>query len=320
MREYRDLLLKENVVAIGRGKKSVKGEDTGEEAVVINVKRKKPPSDLSAFDLVPQKLDGKQTDVVESGRIRALYDLPVQPGDSIGHKDITAGTLGCFVEREGELYILSNNHVLANSNDAEIGDEILIPGPHDGGRIPEDVFTYLADFVPIDMGDNQDSDCRVTTAVVRALNLYLKTFKHDTRIPAPVRPLESPNRVDAALAGPIYPDKVSMSIPSIGEIQAIGGVAIDMGVHKTGRTTGYTKDFVKQLDVTCAVDYGPGVTAIFEDQVLAGPMSAGGDSGSAVLDLSNKLVGLLFAGSSQVTIFSPIDSVFNALNCHLPIL
>ncbi len=39
------------------------------------------------------------------------------PGGSCGHYNISAGTLGGFVEDEDNYYILSNNHVLANSND-----------------------------------------------------------------------------------------------------------------------------------------------------------------------------------------------------------
>jgi hypothetical protein len=53
--------------------------------------------------------------------------------------------------------------------------------------------------------------------------------------------------------------------------------------------------------------------AIFKDQLLAGPMSQGGDSGSAVVDENNQLVGLLFAGSDSTTIFNRIEHVFSTL-------
>ena len=46
-------------------------------------------------------------------------------------------------------------------------------------------------------------------------------------------------------------------------------------------------------------------------------MSAGGDSGSAVLTDDNYLVGLLFAGSDKVTICNRIENVFTLLNVHL---
>ena len=64
---------------------------------------------------------------------RTKYIRPAPGGVSIGHKDITAGTLGMLVQDKetGEILILSNNHILANSNDAKIGDRIMQPGPHD---------------------------------------------------------------------------------------------------------------------------------------------------------------------------------------------
>jgi len=50
---------------------------------------------------------------------------------------------------------------------------------------------------------------------------------------------------------------------------------------------------------------------------LAAAMSQGGDSGSAVLDDRNNLVGLLFAGSDNSTIMNRIENVFSALGLSL---
>ena len=106
-------------------------------------------------------------------------------------------------------------------------------------------------------------------------------------------------------------------IENIGAVAGVGSASLDMPVQKMGRTTGYTTDKILQTDVTVAVQYGPGVVATFTDQVLAGPMSAGGDSGSAVLDMEDNIVGLLFAGSEQVTLINRIENVFAALGCTL---
>lgn len=60
---------------------------------------------------------------------------PVPCGVSVGHPQITAGTLGCLVRNaKGQLFILSNNHVLSNSNSAQLGEPILQPAPSDGGK------------------------------------------------------------------------------------------------------------------------------------------------------------------------------------------
>ena len=90
-----------------------------------------------------------------------------------------------------------------------------------------------------------------------------------------------------------------------------------MPLQKSGRTTGYTTGQVEQVDVTVNVQYGAGRIALFSDQLLAGAMSQGGDSGSAVLDDRRRLVGLLFAGSDNTTIINRIQNVFEALQLTL---
>ena len=90
-----------------------------------------------------------------------------------------------------------------------------------------------------------------------------------------------------------------------------------MAVKKSGRTTGFTTGEIQQVDVTANVQYGAGQIAVFTDQLLAGAMSQGGDSGSAVLDDRNRLTGLLFAGSDTTTIINRIENVFSALGVSL---
>ena len=90
-----------------------------------------------------------------------------------------------------------------------------------------------------------------------------------------------------------------------------------MAIKKSGRTTGLTNGTIEQIDVTAQVSYGTNRTAIFTNQLLAGAMSQGGDSGSAVLNDNNNLVGLLFAGSDTTTIMNRIENVFSALGVTL---
>ena len=70
---------------------------------------------------------------------------------------------------------------------------------------------------------------------------------------------------------------------------------------------------MEQVDVSVNVQYGEGKIALFTDQLMAGAMSQGGDSGSAVLDDTNRLVGLLFAGSDTTTVINRIENVFSLL-------
>jgi hypothetical protein len=65
------------------------------------------------------------------------------------------------------------------------------------------------------------------------------------------------------------------------------------------------------------VNYGGGRVARFTDQIVTSNMSAPGDSGSLVCDIKEGAVGLLFAGSSQVTIVNNILRVQSLLGIRL---
>lgn len=80
-------------------------------------------------------------------------------------------------------------------------------------------------------------------------------------------------------------------------------------VKKTGRTTNISFGRVISVDATIDVNYGAAGTARFKDQILTTNISAGGDSGSLVTSLDNVAVGLLFAGSSVVTVANHIENV-----------
>lgn len=125
-----------NVVGVGYGAKVVAGAGVYDgPAVRVYVRAKVPMALLSGSEIVPPDVNGVPTDVVPVGDITALA-RPTMCGVSVGHCAITTGTLGCLVKRRdsenGDRYILSNNHVLAYSNNGVAGDAILEPGPLDG--------------------------------------------------------------------------------------------------------------------------------------------------------------------------------------------
>jgi len=325
------LLEKRNVVGVGLGYKISHGVNTGELGLVISVKRKEAVAALSAKDLVPPALEGIKTDVVETGVLRAFQldhgptegDAPmgpldrwrpvIPPGVSLGHYQITAGTFGCLVQRDGERFILSNNHVLADSNKGGAGEAILQPGPADGGVSTDRVAT-LAGYVELDFG-TVPSECSVADWSAKLLNYVAGAFGSSHQL-QPVKQTAGLNRVDAALARPLSPDIVSNEILYIGAPVGVGDATLGTEVQKTGRTTGYTQGAITQIDATMSISYGEHA-ALFTGQLVAGPMSRPGDSGSAVLDMEKRVVGLLFAGSEAATIINPIDEVFAALDVEL---
>jgi len=359
------LLAKQNVVGVAVGFKESNGVTTDEVAVVVLVEQKKPIAALSAEDAIPRELDGMRTDVMEVGYLRALqtpkdrYRPIIPSGVSIGHFKVTAGTLGTIVKDRttSELFILSNNHVLANCNDAVPGDVILQPGAIDGGQNPGDVVAKLERFVKLSyIGDpvtpptpgqpppsptpgptpppsGGNSGC---LALVVALSNALASALGSQQRVATVQAASfgptvsrasaqagevAENRVDCALARPIDPAMFSDDIKQIGLVNDVKAPALGMRVRKYGRTTAFTEGGIKLLNATVNVNYstvsGPR-TARFTGQVITDGMSQGGDSGSLIVDATEaKAVGLLFAGSDLATIFTPIDEVLNALNIAL---
>ncbi|MBI1281636.1 MAG: hypothetical protein GC179_26155 [Anaerolineaceae bacterium] len=346
------LLAKPNVVGVAVGLKN----SVGEPAVVVLVERKVPAAALASAEAVPKEVDGIKTDVVEVGYLRA-YDSPrdrfrpeIPSGVSIGHYKITAGTLGTIVtdRTTGEKLILSNNHVLANSNNALVGDPILQPGTADGGQNPADMVARLERLVTLRYVDDPDlpptptptptptpgtpGSCTVVNGVVSVINAAAALVGSHQRVtstsvvtptqPQAVGPVDAvaqtpTNEVDCAVAKPIDPTKFTGDILGIGQVHGTKPAALGMAVRKSGRTTGFTTGTITLLNATVNVAYGSR-TARFTGQIISTPMSQGGDSGSLLVDAaSNVAVGLLFAGSDQSTIFNPIDAVLSALQINL---
>jgi hypothetical protein len=304
-----------NVIACGVGYKNAGRATADEVAVIVSVTRKLPAAVLAATELIPRLVDGIRTDVVETGVLRACqgprerWRPVIPPGVSVGHIEATAGTLGCLVHRAGEAFILSNNHVLANTNRCQVGDPILQPGRLDGGA-PADRIATLADYVPLDFGGEAPT-CRVASAIEQGLNALAGAIGSQHRLMTYQR-TEGINRVDAALARPDDPAMLTPEIVGIGRPRGVRRATLGTPVKKSGRTTGCTEGRIIQIDVTSTVAYGP-AQARFYGQLMATGMSQPGDSGAAVLDAENFVVGLLFAGSENSTLVTPIHAVLEAL-------
>ena len=317
-----DLLDRQNVVGVAVGHKVVGGRETDETCIVVYVDHKEPEATLHRRDLVPRSLDGVRTDVVATGPLRALPLLetlavshtarlrPAPGGVSIAHEKVTAGTLGVVARRSsGEAVILSNNHVLANSNEAKRGDAILQPGPYDGGG-PKDAIARLTDFVPVAFNE-QELD-----GLGRLLERALSGLLAPVGLGVRRLPSGRTNLVDAAIATPLSKDLVAPDILEIGPVAGTAAASLGLGVKKSGRTTGLTRGKVTGVDATVEVDYG-GKSAVFRGQIVSDLLSRGGDSGSLVVDEGNHAVGLLFAGGDTTTILNPIEAVLAALHLRL---
>ena len=341
-----DLLRRNGVVGVAIGFRNYKERSTDQLAVSVLVEQKKPVEALSEDDLVPQQVHGMRTDVIEIGKLEAQVDPRdrfrpnIPAGVSIGHYRVTAGTLGAVVyDRDtGEPLLLSNNHVLANSNGAKIGDAILQPGPTDHGVRPDDVVAKLHHIemlrfigaappapAPAPPPLFPTGGCDIVDLFVWVGNALAKLNGSGKRLASvPVEQAQArsgpvfPNKVDAALARPNNPMIFPGEIAGIGRPNGTRKPQLGMKVRKHGRTTGYTEGTVALLNATVDVAYGENKEARFVGQVIASPMSQGGDSGALIMEEGSlNAVGMLFAGSRRATIFTPIDTVLDVLNVDL---
>jgi hypothetical protein len=307
-----------NVVATGVGFKIAGDQATTEPAVIVSVVKKLPTAQLAESAMVPKTINGIKTDVIETGKIVAFQQQqkmrPARPGISIGHYQITAGTLGCLVQKNGQVFILSNNHVLANSNAAQAGDPIWQPGKYDGGTSADQIGT-LEQFIPIGFPGATPPPPSPAPGC-SPLASIMKLISPQPAPPAPQINEPGNNTVDCAIARPTSPNLVTPDILNIGVPVGVGTATLGTQLQKMGRTTAYTTGQITQIDVTVSVDYG-GKVGVYKNQLMAGAMSAGGDSGSAVLDMQRRVVGLLYAGSDTTTIMNPIQFVLDALQVQL---
>jgi hypothetical protein len=199
---------------------------------------------------------------------------PLEAGISIGHYNVTAGTLGFIVEDQHAYYALSNNHVLADVNAGRPGDPVIQPGALDiAGRTKVSTRTMvgvLDRFVPMSFVRANVVDCALA-ALLPELDFWVGWTE---AIPGRVRGLK-----------PVTFD--------------------DLGrpVAKAGRTTGVTRGTITQVNIDrLQVDMGDTTEriALFSDQIevegTGRAFSDGGDSGSLIVDDAGFARALLFAG------------------------
>jgi len=204
----------------------------------------------------------------------------------------TTGTLGARLKgANNQYYALSNNHVYAVENKAQLGDPIIQPGMADNGcrSTAADQIGTLANYVPLN---------------------FSRTGQ---------------NLVDAAAAA-VTTGTVGNSTPVNGygtPSSSVVTATLNLAVQKYGRTTVLTHGSVTGLDATIKVRYDKGNTATFVHQIVItgnnGAFSDSGDSGSLIVTDNSTAnpVGLLFAGSTSTTIANPIGTVLTELGKQL---
>lgn len=223
--------------------------------------------------------------------LRDRLNRPVPIGCSIGnYNECASGTLGAVVEKGGNMYVLSNNHVLARQNAGSPGEPIGQPGLYDNkpqcSGYWADTIASLSQYVTVQTGANANNKVDCAIAITNS------------------------NMVDCATPNNYY------GLPNSVTVSAV----LDMPIQKVGRTTSLTTGTVAGVNASVTLQYA-GANTRFVDQVLTtSGFSKAGDSGSLIVtnDSNANPVGLLFAGNKQgYTWFNRIENVTQALNISI---
>jgi len=256
---------------------------------------------------------------------------PVKVGTSggnandLGAKVCCIGTLGSLWTAPGVTnpVILSNNHVLDRSDKGVAGEAINQPlqlaCTPTGASAPLAV-AHLTKGAPLKPVANEPGKCGTSKAPLCG---------------------HAPSNVDAAIAE-IVPGEVDLtgnildlgaagatSIAAAPPSSTIGIPVLGEGVGKSGRTTGLTCSTIASIGTTISIDYEatcgdatPAFASYFTGQVVinGGAFSAGGDSGSLLVDTATaRPVALLYGGSPTDTVAHPIQDVIAAFGANSPL-
>jgi hypothetical protein len=247
--------------------------------------------------------------VVASNPNQQAQAIPVKLGTSGGNANDSSmqsnlvyccgGTLGSLLQRNGSYYILSNNHVLARSDSASIGDPIIQPGLI-------------------------DANCSATgTTTVGNLSQYVNLETPGTNVDAALAQIVS-GTVDTSGNILGLGATATGGTPDAGPPHAGSGISANIGeaVAKSGRSSSLTCSSVDAIEIQTSVSYQKGcntgasfsVTYTGQISVSGGTFSAAGDSGSLIVDQNTAdPVALLYGGSDTDTVGNPIGDVLSAL-------
>lgn len=286
--EYKSFLKKANVVGVALGYKRIKGFNTWEKCITVFVVKKITRDKITHYNMIPPNYKGIKTDVIESGIIKksslTKRIRPALGGYSIGAiGNLENGTLGGLVADDTDIYILSNNHVLAYENTIPLGSSIVQPGVSDGGIESSDTVAKLSKYIP----------------------LQFETVENT-----------SENYVDCAIAKITKKNLVSSKIAFVGTPKGKALPVLNENVVKVGRTTEESYGKIINIGATITIVFDKG-KAVFKNQITTTKMAQSGDSGSLLINAKRYVVGMAFGNSQSISLFNSIDGVLDGLNVTL---
>ncbi len=322
------------VVHVSVGLKETHGQATAQLAIRVYVREKRSPEDIPPGELIPAEINGVPTDVnVVAGSFEFQLDntryRPIKGGIQVTNRIIdindagtgtqmSRGTLGCIAvdNTDNAPVLLSNWHVLC-ANGARNGmDKVFQPAPT---ALPPLDITQLP-FRPED--DNDKIGVLRRNAITSKVDAAIAAI--DVSSCCHCCGIHYTNALNGLSVGG-RPARNTI----VGDEKAVSG----MTVFKVGQSTLRSEGVVVDDDYPSFTITKSGTSYTFDGQIAiqnvdpAVPFSNHGDSGSALINLNNKIVGLVFAAKKDVlpngteenfiSLANHIDDVFTALNIHI---
>ena len=236
-----------------------------------------------------------------------LHKGRVTCGSSIGlGGSMSVGTMGALVRIGGDLFGLSNNHVIGRCNYAESGHPVLTPGNID---INPYFLTHPFTAGVFDSAAPMIFGAPANVSVAHNLDAALMRIVDDSKV--------------SSMQGGSYQTPIVVS-----------SLVDNMKVQKVGRTTGHTRGLVmgkiagfQPVSYTIS-ELNQNFNVFFSEawivEGLGSSFSEGGDSGSLVVgelpngDLAS--VGLIFGGNGTISLVVPLDLILNQFNATIEAL
>jgi len=319
-----ELLLKiPGVHHVSIGLKETGGHVTDTLCIRIYVREKKDTSNLQSHEVLPSEINGIPTDVNIIPGFKACIDekqyRPLKGGIQITNRiivkekdgyspEVAHGTLGCFATSndDGRRVLLSNCHVLL-ANSGRVGDKVYQPAP----AVSSDI---NSDSLPLRPADDKNAVGRIVRAVM------------DEKVDAAIAELNETGNEDNGLneinglsenGRPRYNIIVGQGVAIAGQI-----------VFKVGEVSGRTEGRIVDINYPATTFPIEGQERTFKGQIAIQSVNAAhhfserGDSGAAIVDIENRIVGLMFANNGdanpQITLANHIADVVTAMNISIP--
>lgn len=344
----------EGVAAVGFGRKETAGTLTPNLSITVFVRAKRPEDELAPEQRIPASFDGYRTDVrvlmpvvpttcdnqTRYQTIQGGIQIQARKLDSSVFGDTNKGTLGCIVRKRGDdsgdnYHLLTAEHVLFH-DESDIKSVVHHPSaPASGDTTSSQVIAMIE----VD-GIRREVEHRATRSdgVIIPIDCYIDCAIARLDLASRccgIRCSKDNVKYDTGIIDLHPTDSTRNRITDVRDISLDAGIVLgsdDLAtatdanrVVKVGRTTGRTVGIVTH--VNSAALNGPDIVSGFIEVELDPASTPGGvnckgndlfiehgDSGSLVLDMNYRAIGLAFGSQ-------PRDGRIRSFVCHIvPVL